>query len=28
MALEAGTRLGHHDATALIGEDGMGQAVR
>ncbi len=25
MALTAGTRLGHYDVTALIGEGGMGQ---
>ena len=25
MALEVGSRLGHHDVTALIGEGGMGQ---
>ena len=25
MPLSAGTRLGHDDATALIGEGGMGQ---
>ncbi len=25
MALEVGTRLGHYDVTALIGEGGMGQ---
>ena len=26
MALEVGSRLGHYDVTALIGEGGMGQA--
>ena len=25
MALAVGTRLGHYDVTALIGEGGMGQ---
>ena len=25
MALEVGTRLGHYEVTALIGEGGMGQ---
>ena len=25
MPLTAGTRLGHYDVTALIGEGGMGQ---
>ena len=25
MALSAGTRLGHYDVTALLGEGGMGQ---
>ncbi len=25
MPLSAGTRLGHYDVTALIGEGGMGQ---
>jgi len=25
MALEVGTRLGHYNVTALIGEGGMGQ---
>jgi hypothetical protein len=25
MALTVGSRLGHHDVTALIGEEGMGQ---
>jgi hypothetical protein len=25
MPLSAGTRLGHYDMTALIGEGGMGQ---
>ena len=25
MALTAGTRLGHYDVTALLGEGGMGQ---
>ena len=28
MALTAGTRLGHYDVTALIGEGGMGQVYR
>ena len=28
MALEVGTRLGHYDVTALIGEGGMGQVYR
>ncbi len=28
MALEVGSRLGHYDATALIGEGGMGQVYR
>ncbi len=28
MALEVGSRLGHYDVTALIGEGGMGQAYR
>ncbi len=28
MALEVGSRLGHYDVTALIGEDGMGQVWR
>ena len=27
MALEVGSRLGHYDVTALIGEGGMGQVV-
>ncbi len=27
MALTAGTRLGHYDVTALIGEGGMGHSV-
>ena len=27
MALSAGTRLGHYDVTALIGEGGMGQVA-
>ena len=27
MSLTAGTRLGHYDVTALIGEGGMGQVV-
>ena len=26
MALQVGSRLGHYDVTALIGEGGMGQA--
>ena len=26
MALTAGTRLGHYDVTALLGEGGMGEA--
>ena len=25
MALEIGSRLGHYDVTALLGEGGMGQ---
>ena len=25
MALEVGSRLGHYDVTALIGEGGMGE---
>jgi len=25
MALEVGTRLGHYDFTALLGDSGMGQ---
>ena len=25
MALEVGSRIGHYDVTALIGEGGMGQ---
>ena len=28
MLLSAGTRLGHYDVTALIGEGGMGQVWR
>ena len=28
MALEVGSRLGHYDVTALIGEDGMGQVYQ
>ncbi len=28
MALHVGTRLGHYDVTALIGEGGMGQVYR
>ena len=28
MALEVGSRLGHYDVTALIGEGGMGQVYR
>ena len=28
MALEVGSRLGHYDVTALIGEGGMGQVCR
>ena len=28
MALEVGSRLGHHDVTALIGEGGMGQVYQ
>ena len=28
MALNVGTRLGHYDVTALIGEGGMGQVYR
>ena len=27
MALTVGTRLGHYDVTALLGEGGMGEAV-
>ena len=27
MALEVGTRLGHYDVTALLGEGGMGRLV-
>ena len=27
MALEIGSRLGHYEVTALIGEGGMGQCV-
>ena len=28
MALEVGSRLGHDDVTALIGEGGMGQVYQ
>ena len=28
MALTVGSRLGHHDVTALIGEGGMGRVYR
>ena len=28
MALEVGTRLGHYDVTALIGEGGMGEVYQ
>ncbi len=28
MSLEAGSRLGHYDVTALIGEGGMGQVYQ
>ncbi len=28
MALSAGTRLGHYDVTALLGEGGMGQVFQ
>ena len=28
MALTIGSRLGHYDVTALIGEGGMGQVYR
>ncbi len=28
MALSAGTRLGHYDVTALLGEGGMGNMWR
>jgi len=28
MALEVGSRLGHYDVTALIGEGGMGEVYR
>ena len=28
MALTVGSRLGHYDVTALIGEGGMGQAYQ
>ena len=28
MALDVGTRLGHYEVTALIGEGGMGQVYQ
>ncbi len=28
MALDVGSRLGHYDVTALIGEGGMGQVYQ
>ena len=28
MALEIGSRIGHYDVTALIGEGGMGQVYQ
>ena len=28
MALEVGTRIGHYEVTALIGEGGMGQVYQ
>ncbi len=28
MALNVGSRLGHYDVTALIGEGGMGEVYR
>ena len=28
MPLDVGSRLGHYDVTALIGEGGMGQVYR
>ncbi len=28
MALDVGSRLGHYDVTALIGEGGMGEVYR
>ena len=28
MSLEIGSRLGHYDVTALIGEAGMGQVYQ
>ncbi len=28
MSLEIGSRLGHYDVTALIGEGGMGQVYQ
>ena len=28
MALQVGSRLGHYEVTAIIGEGGMGQVAR